>query len=44
MQILINGIRATQADLIALKRNLDKRKDRIKSAKLWRGTLLIETV
>ena len=42
--VFINGIKATRADLIALKRNLDKGKDRIKRARLWKGTLLIETV
>lgn len=44
MKILINGIKATQADLIALHRNLEKGKDRIKRAQLWKGTLMIETV
>lgn len=44
MQILINGIKATQADLIALQKNLNKGKDRIMRARLWRETLYIETV
>lgn len=42
--VYINGVKATQADMIALQRNLEKGKDRITRAKLWKGTLLIETV
>lgn len=42
--VLINGIKATQADLIALERNLEKGKDRITRARVWQGLLLIETV
>lgn len=44
MVIFLNGVKATQADLIALTRNLDKGKDRITRAKLSQGVLLIETV
>lgn len=44
MAIYLNGIKATQADLIALKKNLEKGKDRIKRAKLWNSVLHIETV
>lgn len=40
----IRGIKATRADLIALKRALKKGKDRIKRARLCNGKLLIDTV
>ena len=42
--VFINGIKATQADLIALKRNIENGKDRIKRARVWQGKLLLETV
>ena len=42
--VFINGIKATQADLIALKRNLENGKDRIMRARVLGGMLLLETV
>ena len=42
--VFINGIKATQADLIALKRNLENGKDRIRRARICQGRLFLETV
>ncbi len=44
MKILINGIKASPKDLEKLRQNLEKKKDRIKRARLSTETLRLETV
>lgn len=44
MIIFINGVLATQADMICLMQNIRKGKDRIQKANFRKNALFIETV